>query len=386
MKYNIFKKINCSIFVWGFLIICLFSFFCFNFCSAANLPLEIKYPELPTGEALSDMPELPTFLLYLYNFGIWFGFLITILALIVAGVFYLLSNVFPSLKVSAKDRFRGALTGFLLILFTYLIATTINPALSVFEIQKKLKEPPKLPEEGEPAGVYFYDKPGCFSTPVGYSTSSINDFGDYKNKIKSVKIVDKWEKTWAESTVYMAILFDVINFQGNCLWVFPVGCDSDIDTSASSAAIYQETKSPTGNGVTFYRKPYHDKNGGWYTIKNSELKNVYVASLDELQFKDVPIEEQVCIKWDIKNKCIERKPPTLDGQNIGSIEIDGSYVVLFITAEPPKNPEKETFGFCQLFPTPNDINKEGPKQIKWEVIQNQKWLPLIVVIFPVVNN
>lgn len=377
------KKAKNSVLFWFFLITCFFVFFCCNFCFAAKLPLEIKYPELPTGPALPAEPELPSFLLYLYNFGVWFGFLAAILSLVISGVLYLLSNILPGLKVSAKDRFFGAIKGFVLLLLVYLIAVTINPSLSVFEIREKLKEPPKPPAKEDPAGVYFYDKPACFSTPVGYLTSSSNDLGNYKNKINSIKITHNPK----EGIYYIALLYDVINLWGKCQYIDPnKGCSSTEPFSAS-ASIYQYSHNPIGNDVTFYRKPFYDKSGGWYTVKNNEIKGrIYVGSLNDLQFKDVPLEEQNCTKLDIKNNCLERKPPTLVDQNISSIKIDGNYIVLLVYFNPKTDKAESLWSFCQAFPTPDDINKEGPKQIKWEAVQNQQHLPNYAIIFPVARK
>lgn len=385
------KKVIKNILFGEILLICFFSFFYFNFCLAEGPSLEIDYPALPTGEALSNEPELPTFLLYLYNFGIWFGFLATVLSLIVAGGLYLLSNAIPKMKVSAKDRFRGALTGFLLLLFTYLIATTINPALGIFEVREKLKEPPEPPAEEEPAGVYFYNKANCSVLEDEENPSpaigSIADLGDLKNRVNSVKIIQKWGGTKNDSVAYIALLYDVIDFWGKCQYVNPNKECNNVAPFAASSSIYQYGFNPIGKGVTFYRKSFYDESGGSYAVKNNQIKGVYVADLNKLQFENVPAEEQNCAKWDIKNNCIERKSPTLANQNISSIKIDGNYIVLLAYFNPATdNPINGPWTFCQIFPTTDDINKEGPKQIKWEAIQNQQWLPNRVVILPVARK
>lgn len=378
------KTKKCFLF-WVFLISCFFVFFCCNFC----LALEVKLPTLPTGETPPSGPDLPKFLLYLYYFGLWFGFGATIFSLVVAGGLYLLSNALPNLKVLAKDWLSGAIKGFVLLSLTYLIAVTINPSLRIFEIREKLKEPPPPPEKEESAGVYFYTEGGCpapkDNKQISPATSSVADLGDLKNRVKSIRIVQKPES----ELYYIALLYDVINFWGKCQYIDPNEECPGVDPFAASTSIYQYSFNPVGNGVTFYRKPFYDGSGGWYTIENNKIGGIYIENLHNLRFKGVPLEEQDCTNWDIKGNCIEsaRKPPTLSGQNISSIKIDGSYMVLLIYFNPATDIALNgPWSFCQAFPTTDDINKEGPKQIKWEAIQNQQQLPNFVAIFPVAKK
>ncbi len=363
---------------WFFLTSCFFIFFYCNFC----LALEVEFPTLPTGEAPPSGTDLPSYFLYLYYFGVWFGFGATIFSLVVAGGLYLLSNAFPSLKTLGKDWLSGALKGFTLLLLTYLIVTTINPALRLFEIREKLKEPPPpTTEEEESAGVYFYVDSGCPTSEeseyLPAATASISDLGQFKNRVKSVKIVQKPE----DELYYIAILYDAINFWGKCEDIDPYSNCAPIEPFAASASIYQWSFESHGDGVTFYRKPFYDESGGWYKVENSQIKGGYTKDLKKLKFKNVPENEQNCTEWDIKGKCLNRELPALDDQNIASIKIDGDYAVFLLS--PDVSPDDS---FCQAFPTMDDINKEGPKQIKWEMAFNRQYLPDIVVIFPIVNK
>jgi len=118
-------------------------------------------------------------------------------------------------------------------------------------------------------------------------------------------------------------------------------------------------------------------------IKNNEIGGIYIGSLKDLEFEDVPEEEQDCIEWDLDGVCITKKPPTLEGENISSIKIDGNYFVMLLYFDPVNDSPAGPWTFCQAFPTEDDMNKQGPRQIKWEYIRRQGKTPNYVLIFPV---
>jgi len=158
-----------------------------------------------------------------------------------------------------------------------------------------------------------------------------------------------------------------------------------VDPFASSVSIHKHNPSIRGNGVTFYRESFYDDKGGWYKVTNTEItqgNSFYQEKLEDLKFKDVPKEEQDCVKWDFeegdpeKNYCVEWEPPTLAGENISSIKIVGDYLVILFYW----NSLTEEQESCQLFPTQDDVNKEGPKQIKWEYTRRQGRIPNYVLI------
>jgi len=361
-----------------------------NYCYAQAL--EVDYPTLPGGETLNgDGIKLPNYLLYLYNFGFWFGFIIAILSLAIAGILYILSNAIPSLKATAKDRVYGAITGFILLLLIYLIITTINPNLRIFRITTQLdNQPPVLPPQLAIAGVYFYGENGCPDPQPMAQTMNIADLEDLKNRVKSIKIVHNS----ASNVWYIAILHDIINFQGRCEYFSYGSCQPPriIPTEAASASIYRYNFNPSGGGITFYRKSSHNTGGGWRKIEN--INGILILKLEDLKFTgntdnenqcNVPENEQDCIKWEIDGKTCKkenRKCPNLMGENITSIKIDGDYIVILIYYDGTTRSEY-IWNSCQIFPTPDDINEEGPRQIKWEYIRNEKYFYNLAVIIPV---
>ncbi len=312
------------------------------------------------------------------------GFIAVFLSLVISGIFYLLSSASPGLRSKASDWAGGAISGLIILTTIYLIITTINPQLRIFKIGELPEIPPPPPTPPLP-GIYLFEKANCPAPPPGSFpeapfSSSISDFGPLRNKINSVKIVHSPET----NLYFIAILYDVINFQGKCQYINPnTGCVS-VKPFAASASIYRYSFSPQGNGVTFYRKSFYNQEGGWYTVGNLEIQGNYIATLKDLKFKDVPKEEQDCVERDLKGECTKREPPTLGGENITSIKIDGDYMVMLIYFK--KGTDTDTkWSFCQAFPTTDDKNKEGPKQIKWEHIRQLSGgiLPNYVIIFPV---
>ncbi len=356
-------------------------FFGFNFTMA----LEVQYPRLSTGASVTSNTPLPEYLKYVFDFGIFLGFFTVFLTLVFAGVLYLLSPAVPNAKEIAKDRVSGAITGLLILATLYLIITTINPQLKFFKLDKLDAIPPP-PDPEQQAGVYIYDQSNCPPPAPETHTTSVPDLGSLTNRVNAVDIVQHPN----QDLYYISILYDSPKFWGKCQYISPNSRCLQVKISAASASIYQYDPSPSGEGVIFYRKSFYNREGGWYKVSNSTIKNAgsdnfYTAELSKLKFNDVPKNEQDCVKWDIKGSCIDREPPSLSGENISSVEIRGNYMVLFVYFDKSSDPKEGPWSFCQAFPTNDDINKDGPKQIKWESVRNLDtgMLPNFMIIFSV---
>ncbi|MFC1789438.1 hypothetical protein ACFLYY_00500 [Patescibacteria group bacterium] len=127
------------------IIICLTCVFSFSL--ADNRPLEINYPEVPGLDAVPitvEGTDLGFYVKYLFNFSIGIIGFIGFGVLLVGGIKYLTSAGNLLMMKSAKDQIRSAFLGILLLLFSYIILTTINPQLVIFEtpdIQDITSEP-----------------------------------------------------------------------------------------------------------------------------------------------------------------------------------------------------------------------------------------------------
>lgn len=386
-----------------------FAFSCIIFlCLAAStvlaVDLEVEYPAIynQTLESGANV-RLPDYVLYLFNAGVFLGFFAVFISLTMAGVMYFLSPAKPDMLSQAKDRISGAISGLLILALTYLIITTINPQLSIlhFEELEPLPEPPA--EEKDP-GVYLYKNSGCSDERIPTNTSSISDLGkDLRNQVNSIEIKQ------GSNFSFITILYDNTELWGKCKYVNPNarGCQSlaSFANKAASVSIHNYNFRPDDDGVYFFRKACFNKienplltptalvnycksqGGGWYKIKNSEIKGIFSgpkANLNNLCFTGdssgqnacnnlgactVPEEEQDCVKYDNSGKCTQRKCPTLAGQNISSVIINGDYLVVFFYFRLGTD-EAMAWSSCQEFPIKNDVNKLGPFQMKWQNIRN----------------
>lgn len=354
--------------------------------------LEVNYPELITGAKIAADSQLPEYLKYIFDFGMFIGFASVFASLVWAGALYLLSPAVPDAISKAKDRVSGAISGLLILATFYLIMTTINPDLAILKLNK-LEPVPPPPDPVAQAGVYYYNSSDC-SGDASVKTSSMPDLGDLKNRINSASIVQHP----SELLYYIAILYDEINYSGRCKYINPVqGCQgpteiapSKIGPFADSSSIYQYDFSPNWDGVYFYRKSYFNNDGGVLKIENNQIRSagVFIAKLETLEFKDysgcnVPEAEQDCIDFDEKGNCTQKKCPNLSGENITSIKIKGNYIVLLVYFDETKDANYGPWTFCQAFPTKDDVTKNGPNQIKWESIRNTGQLPNYMVIIPI---
>lgn len=367
--------------------------------------LEVYYPTI-AGKTLSADTSLPSYVKYLFDVAMIIGFLSAVISLTIAGAMYFLSPLNASLKASARDRVYSALSGLLILVMTYLIITTINPALNVLSFSgNQSSSSESSQEEIKDPGVYFYTSKKCSDKDIQPNISSIRDFGQLKNKIGSVGIIQDQEN----ENFYVSILYSNPDFWGQCQYLDPNKECQEFSPFANSASVYQYDTDPNGDGVYFYRKScfstykYEDTNsiisycnensGGYYKVSNEDILNendssVFIVKLDSLSFKDVPKEEKDCKEYDNQGRCTEngRTKVSLGGGNISSIIINGDYlVVLFYRGINDK--KYGPWSSCQEFPTEGDVNKTGPRQIKWENIRNSGGvLPNYVMILPIKNK
>ena len=356
--------------------------------------LEVKYPTITAlGQSSGSVSDLPSYVKYLFVAGMSVGLGAVFISLAIAGVMFILSPINAGARAAAKDRATGAISGLLILVLLYLIVTTINPQLNAFTITKIT--PSTLPSVTVTnPGIYIY-KSSCSGAGVNPSTSSIADLGPLKKSVHAVKVVQDIN----DGVYFTSILYGNPNFWGECKEIDPDddGCQT-VDPFASSVSIHQydfdDTSTSNGGGVYFYRKScfndgsYNDINsliahcnaqsGGYYEI-NPE--GTYKHDLNTLTFTNVPEDEQNCIEYDKNGDCCTkadaslncdkdgRTPQTLGGENISSMIINGDYIVLLVY-KAANDGDSGPWTSCQEFPTNEDTNKIGPRQIKWQNIRN----------------
>jgi hypothetical protein len=383
-----------------FLLFLFIGFFYLSINRANAVNLEVQYPVISGQNLNADTNlTLPRYVLYLFNAGMFLGFFSVFISLIIAGVMYLMSPINAELRSSARDRVFGAISGLLILALTYLIVTTINPQLSILNLNK-LPPTPKAPAEKKSPGVYFYNKSGCSDKSAIPNTSSVPNLGNLKNEVNSVGIIQDPDT----QTSYITILYENPNLWGKCQYITSNSGNSQscqpVSPFASSASVHPYDFHSNGGGVYFYRKSCFDKisskftdindlvsycnknSGGYYKVS---ISGIYVGKLEDLPFQNVPKEEQDCTEYDKNWNCNDdtRKAPNLGGENVSSIIINGNYIVLFVYFN-PKTDSAMSWSSCQEFPSINDANKIGPQQMKWENIRNNGGvIPNYVVIIPV---
>lgn len=115
--------------------------------SSVAFALEVSWPPSPFGTSLTDDTQLPTFIGYLYEWGISIGGLLVFITLVIAGFQYVASAGSPTLMGEAKSRMISAGIGLVLLLGSWLILNTINPQF--IQLSLPPLEPGEIPEDIE---------------------------------------------------------------------------------------------------------------------------------------------------------------------------------------------------------------------------------------------
>lgn len=119
LKYK--KFILCSLVLGGLLV------------GSTVLAALVNWPPSPMGREMDATKELHELIAYIYEWGIALGGLAAFVALLIAGFLYLTSIGDPARMNEAKNRAGWAIGGLALLLASWLILHTINPALTTLQ-------------------------------------------------------------------------------------------------------------------------------------------------------------------------------------------------------------------------------------------------------------
>ena len=194
--------------------------------------LAADWPPSPFGTKLDRESELPTFIGYLYEWGISIGGFLVFIALIIAGFQYLSSAGNPAMMKEAKDRVISALLGLALLLGSWLILNTINPQLTVLQLPPfEPGTPPKIDtstivEDVQEMSDITKTQKACTSAEIsreGKATLTFDKPGKCKDFAVNADI-----KTDEPFTVQGYVKGDATSCMGFLTLFATEGCDSDV--------------------------------------------------------------------------------------------------------------------------------------------------------------
>lgn len=105
--------------------------------ASAQRELEVDYPKLPGTEVAPQTVEgttLPDYVVYIFNFAVAIVGLMAFVSLTIGGIKWYTSAGDPGKLAAAKNQLFSALLGVIILLLSYMILTTINPQLVIFEV------------------------------------------------------------------------------------------------------------------------------------------------------------------------------------------------------------------------------------------------------------
>jgi len=110
-----------------------------------GLALEVDYPVIPGIPPLDVNPLLPDYIKYLYDFSVVIAGLVAFFAFVYGGFRYITSAGQPLAMADAREQISAGIIGLAIILGSFLLLTTINPQLAIFQVEKPpIPEPPEI--------------------------------------------------------------------------------------------------------------------------------------------------------------------------------------------------------------------------------------------------
>ena len=116
------------------IITCLFFIFFASFTLAQERKLEVDYPEIFGIKLETVNTQIGEYVKYIFNFSVLITGLILFAVLIYGGIRYLTSFDNLSNLINAREQISAGFLGILVLLFGYIILTTINPQLVILDL------------------------------------------------------------------------------------------------------------------------------------------------------------------------------------------------------------------------------------------------------------
>ncbi len=242
----------------------VFLLFLFAGSVASGNTLEIDYPEIggfrPVYEETGGISE---YLLYITQFLIGLSIVVTVFSLVKAGILWMTSAGKPLKIKESKEQLSSALMGLLIILFSFVFLSAIDPTLL------ELKELEVIEvEETHPPGVYL-SLSGEFPDEVEEEgeaedvyriSSSVRNLEELRGRVESIRIANQ---TGQEGELigyyYGVILHEEPAFRGSCEIFVNEGVepeDFSVSGSVSSVTVIRiDENPPEEGGVTAYERP-----------------------------------------------------------------------------------------------------------------------------------
>ena len=212
--------------------------------------LEIDYPAVPGAQTPTTTKTLfPEYIQYIYYFAIGTGAVIALIILTIAGVEYMTSAGNPDKLSSAKDKIISCLLGLLILAASVPILNTINPRLTLLEIDEELASlisavptgvvlcqgsVPEVEDAWYLATLYYFENPGkaekkAISEQIEKDLATISEKcyihnessdirPDFDNKITTIWFVPSWHYSFEKEdwiwTEYGAVSYEETGFKG----------------------------------------------------------------------------------------------------------------------------------------------------------------------------
>jgi hypothetical protein len=177
------------------------------FIFAQELQLDTDYPQVGSADPEKIKGGLTEYVRYIFNFSIAIAALVFFFLLVRAGIIYLTSLGNPERMKKGKDYIISTLFGLFLLLASYLILTTINPQLVVFNLP--------IIEDFEPAETipgYKWDDDSLSLITVELPTGQIAENGLWSEPIikKTTDLIEE-NKDFLEEEITVNPTFERIS-------------------------------------------------------------------------------------------------------------------------------------------------------------------------------
>ncbi len=172
----------------------------------AQRPLEVDYPTIGGVRPQDTSFTLPEYVKYIFNFSLAISVLIAFAVLVYSGIRYLTSAGNPVVHKDAKDHIFAAFLGIAVLLFSYLILTTINPQLVFLSIPERVIFDPEsiIGQETEEKSLAYTE------IPVGSLVGELFESGRLE------RIKDLAEKTKEQSEKVKTLSEELDSLTSRC--------------------------------------------------------------------------------------------------------------------------------------------------------------------------